>query len=90
MGTSLARAGGAEPGECRALPAGGAACTGSERNCVLGAVLLRGPREEEEQLQPQYLELLVQDELRGPAEEFIRAQAGPVSPLHLPDGGKEL
>lgn len=36
------------------------------------------------------LELLVQDQLRGPAEEFIRAQAGPVSPLHLPDGGKEV
>lgn len=58
-----------------------------------GAVLLRFPCGEEEQLQPQYLELLVQDELRDPAEDFIRAQACqgvPISPLHVPDEASEV
>lgn len=59
----------------------------------LGAVLLHFPQGEEQQLQPQYLELLVQDELRGPADDFIRAQPGhavPIPPLHFPDEGSEV
>lgn len=59
----------------------------------LGAVLLHLPWAGEQQLQPLYLGLLVQDELGDPAEDFIGAQLCrrvPVSPLHVLDKGKEL
>lgn len=62
---------------------------GSERNCEpCGAVLLHFPCGEEQQ--PQYLELVVQDELRDTGEDLVGAQVGPVPPLHFPDEGNEV
>lgn len=66
---------------------------GSERNCVPWGCAAPFPCAGEQQLQPQYLVLLVQDELGDPAEDFIGAQLcprAPISPLHVLDEGKEL
>lgn len=92
-GTSRLRAGAAEPRDCPALAAGGGAWTRIRRNCVPWGCAAPFSSWGTGAAQPQYLELLVQDELGGSVQDFIGAQpcqAVPISPLHVPDGSSEI